>query len=221
MQLSPERLPTRALCLQILNGMALGLIMEAGIVIWQRFGLGMTLTPGNLGHQNLVGMVSFFVTFPFFALLLAGRGGWLPPLVTLAGCVTQVLTVSRATVAIAGIAYLICFIISGLQQWTSRKTLILLIGVGALLVVAPLVLSSIERRSEYNDTENSDKERSMLIDEAESIISDHPLGVGANQYVGAAQEKGYKIQGLQWGVMVHNVYLLVAAELDISDCSLF
>ena len=196
----------------ILKGMAAGLIMEAGIVIWQRFGLGMLQTPGNLGHQNLVGMISFFVTFPFFALLLAGRGGWLPPVVTLAGCVAQVLTVSRATIAIAGIAYLILFIVSVLQRWTSRKRLIFLIGTAAFIIVTPLILSSIEQRGGSNDVDNSDKERTVLVDEAQRIISDYPLGVGANQYVNAAQEKGYKTPGLNWGVMVHNVYLLVLAE---------
>jgi O-antigen ligase len=196
----------------ILKGMAAGLIMEAGIVIWQRFGLGMFQTPGNLGHQNLVGMISFFVTFPFFALLLAGRGGWLPPVVTLAGCVAQVLTVSRSTIGIAGIAYSIMFIVSALQQWTSRKMIILLIGTATLIVLTPWILSSIEQRGGTNDIDTSDKSRTMLSDEAERIISDYPLGVGANQYVNAAQEKGYRGPNLEWGVMVHNVYLLVAAE---------
>jgi O-antigen ligase len=196
----------------ILKGMGAGLLMEAGIVLWQRFGLGMLQTPGNLGHQNLVGMVSFFVTFPFFALLLSGRGGWLPPVATLAGCVAQVLTVSRATVAIAGIVYLIMFTVSALQQWTSRKTLIALIGAAGLVMLTPSILSSIEQRGRTNDIENSDKSRTTLLDEAWRIISDYPLGVGANQYVNTAQKEGYRTPSLEWGVMVHNVYLLILAE---------
>jgi hypothetical protein len=58
----------------ILKGMAAGLIMEAIIMIWQRFGLRMFRPSGNLIHQNMVGMVSFFAA-SFFSLLLAGRRG--------------------------------------------------------------------------------------------------------------------------------------------------
>jgi O-antigen ligase len=196
----------------ILKGMAAGLIMEAVIMTWQRFGLGILQPTGNLIHQNLVGMISFFVTLPFFALLLAGRRGWLTPVALLAGCVAQVLTVSRATIAIAGIGYSIMLIVSGLRQWTSRKTVILLFVTVALFAGTPSILSSIEQRAGTNETESSDTSRTELTDEAERIILDYPLGVGANQYVSAAQTKGYRKPNQNWGVMVHNVYLLVAAE---------
>jgi hypothetical protein len=100
----------------ILKGMAAGIIMEAVIMTWQRFGLGMPQPTGNLVHQNLVGMISLFVTLPFFALLLSGRRGWLPPVTLLAGCVVQVLTLSRGTIAIAAIGYSTMLMVSGLRQ---------------------------------------------------------------------------------------------------------
>ena len=185
--------------------------MEAVIMTWQRFGLGVLQPTGNLIHQNLIGMMSFFVTFPFFALLLAGRRGWLSPVVLLAGSAAQALTLSRGTLALAGTGYLGMLALSGLRQWTSRKAVFLLLVSVALLAAVPVVMSSIEQRA-GNDTATSDANRSKLADEAERIISDYPMGIGANQYVNAAREKGYKKADMDWGVIVHNVYLLVAAE---------
>jgi len=195
----------------ILKGVAIGIIMEAGIVIWQRFALGMLQTPGNLVHQNMVGMMSLFAVFPFFALVLAGRGGKFPLLVTAAALITQVLTVSRAAIGIAGLGYAILFVISAFQRWTSRKALILAVGVAAVMVLAPVIISSIERRGNL-ELADSDASRTALSDEAMNIIADHPLGIGANQYVSFAQHNGYRQPTREWGVMVHDVYLLVGAE---------
>src|SRR5262249_2649449 len=71
----------------LLKGMAIGLCFEAFIVIWERVGLGIIQTSGTFGHQNLLGMVSHFVIFPFFALLLAGERGWWPAITPLAGAI--------------------------------------------------------------------------------------------------------------------------------------
>ena len=204
----------------ILKGVAIGIIMEAGIVIWQRFALGMLQTPGNLDHQNMVGMMSLFAVFPFFALALAGRGGMFPLLVSAAALIAQVFTVSRATIGIAAFGYAILFVISALQRWTSRKALILAAGVAAVMVLAPLVMSSIERRGDLQ-IEDSDASRTALTDEAINIIADHPLGIGADQYVSFAQHNGYRQPTVNWGVMVHDVYLLVGAETGYLGLSAF
>src|SRR5215467_3708849 len=55
----------------ILTGMAIGLCMETGFAVWERFVQGALHAGGTFGHQNFLGMVSHFVVFPFFALLLA------------------------------------------------------------------------------------------------------------------------------------------------------
>jgi len=197
--------------LAVLKGVAIGIMMEAGIVVWQRFALGMLQTPGNLDHQNMVGMMSLFAVFPFFALVLAGRGGKFPLFVSAAALIAQVLTVSRAAIGIAAFGYAILFVISALQRWTSRKALILAAGVAAAIALAPLVMSSIERRGNLQ-IEDSDASRTTLTDEAMNIIADHPLGIGADQYVNFAQQNGYRQPTVNWGVMVHDVYLLVGAE---------
>jgi O-antigen ligase len=203
----------------ILKGMAASIMVQLCIVIWQRFGLGILRTPGTLSHENLLGLMCEFGLFPFFALLVSGRGGWLSLAVTLASSIIAVLTVSRAAIGLAGLGFAAVIVISALWEWNSRKALILLFGGAALLALTPLALSSIEQR---DIRLSSDFERMLLNKEAANILSDHPFGVGANQYVmvaneGYRQEAGQFRQQIGLGttepyVIVHNTYMLVAAE---------
>jgi O-antigen ligase len=205
--------------LAILMGMAAGLFMEAGVDIWQRFGGGLIQTSGTLAHQNLLGMMSHFVVYPFLALLLAGPRIRLPALVALAGITVDVLTASRATLAIGAFGYAAVFMLSALRRWTSRKALLLLIGALTLMVVAPLALRSLDSRFAAQQTfDLYYDERAAFKRAAAMILSDHPWGVGVNHYVLAANNGGYN----RWAQVVpvpnslltnvHNVYWLVAAE---------
>jgi O-antigen ligase len=199
----------------LLKGMAVGLLMEAALAIWQRFALGMLQADGTLGHQNLLGLMSHLVVFPFFALLLAGLRGWLPAAVVLAGVLIEVLTASRATLGLAGFGYAAVFMLSALTRWTSRHAMVLLIGVAAIAVIAPLALSNFERRGEAA-LNSSDDERVALEATSAAMLADHPLGVGANSYVFVANLGGYyQNSGVPWtsfSATVHNIYWLVAVE---------
>ncbi len=203
----------------ILTGMAAGLFMEAGVELWQRFGLGLLQSSGTLVHQNLLGMMSHFVVYPFLAMLLAGPRIWLPATVVLTGAAVDILTASRATIAVGLLGYSAVVILSALRRWTSRKMLFLLIGALALMVATPLAIWSLESRfaalqifNPYYD------ERAAFQRAAAMMLADHPLGVGVNHYVLAANNGGYN----RWaGVIpyagslltnVHNIYWLVAAE---------
>jgi O-antigen ligase len=199
----------------LLTGMATALFVEAGVAVWERFGSGILQARGTLAHQNTLGLMSHFVVFPFFALLLTRRRGWLPPAVLLAGLVIEVLTASRATIGLAGLGYAILFFFSALRRWSSRKATVLLIGVAALAVVMPVALSSFALRGEANLV-GSTEERVTLEEAAAAMVADHPWGVGANHFVVAANRGGYfQRAGLTWAsysAQVHNVYWLVAAE---------
>jgi O-antigen ligase len=199
----------------ILTGMAVGLFAQAFAVIWQRFGLGIHQAFGTFDHQNILGLNSHFVVFPFFALLLAGRGGWLPAAVVLSGAITEVFTASRATIAFAAFAYAMVFLVSALRRWTSRKALALIVGVAVLALLAPLSLTGIEQRGQ-EEVGSSDYARTAMQVAAAMLLSQHPFGVGANNYVLAANAYGVNIEaGLDWTqnvALVHNAYLLVAAE---------
>ncbi len=130
----------------LLKGMSAGLLLQAAVALWQRFGLGLLQTPGTFLHQNTLGMVTHFVVFPFFALLLSGRVGWLPSVVLPAGIIVELLTTSRATVGLAGLGYSVVFVLSAMRGWTSRKAVALIVAVAVGAVIVPLALSAIASR---------------------------------------------------------------------------
>lgn len=203
----------------LLTGMTIGLCFEACDAIWERFGLGILQAGGTLGHQNFLGLMSHFVTFPCLALLLAGERGWLPIVAPLAGVFIAVLTVSRGTIGLVGVGYVGIFILSAVRRWTPRKALLLVAGLAAAGILAPFILSSFnERFGEQPAQQGNYDERAAFEKAAELMISDHPLGVGANYYVVAANTEGYNSRAKVAYIIgsdsanVHNIYYLVAAE---------
>jgi O-antigen ligase len=201
----------------LLKGMAIALLMEAAVVLWQRFALGVLQTGGTVGHQNTLGLISHLIVFPFFALMLAGRGR-LPAAVALAGLIIEVLTTSRATIGLGALGFSLVFALSALRQWTSRKALVLVAGVAMIAILTPLALSSFEQRRSQNDEASSDDERSAYVRAASMMLSDHPLGVGSNHFSLIANLGGYDDKaGVPWDESsragnVHNSYWLVLAE---------
>jgi O-antigen ligase len=203
----------------LLIGMTMGLCVAAGDAIWERFGSGILQTGGTLGHQNDLGLTSHFVTFPSIALLLAGEPGWQPIVGVLAGLVIAVLTVSRATIGLLAIGCVGLFGLSALRRWTLRKALLLAAGIAAAGILTPLVLSSLEERfAKPETTQGAYDERAAFENAAEMMISDHPMGIGANYYVVVANTGGYNDRARVAQIIgsdstnVHNIYLLVTAE---------
>ena len=207
--------------ISLLQGMAAGLFLETGVAIWQRFGLGIVQTGGTFSHQNLLGIMSHFAVFPFFALLLAGRRLWLPAAVTLTAILVDVLTVSRGALAMTALGIAAVYVISVLRRGTQRKVLILLAGVFALVAISPFAFRSLEDRfgvGQSFDPTYYYNDRLALERAAAMILSDHPFGIGANNYVLVAINEGYdRAAGVVMAATnlleeVHNVYWLVAAE---------
>ena len=62
----------------------------------------------------------------------------------------------------------------------------------------------------------ADESRVQMALAASMILSDHPMGVGANHFVITAATQGYfarsGLSWIGWGSTVHNAYWLVAAE---------
>lgn len=201
----------------LLKGMAAGLLLEAGFAVWDRFVLGELEVAGTLTHKNGLGMMSHFVVFPYFALLLTKQRGWLPAATVLAGVVVEALSVSRAAAGLAGVAYAVIFLFSAVRQWTSRKLLIMLCGVLVVAAVTPVILISLEKRYAVEDFGDYD-ERAAFERAAAMMLSDHPLGVGANHFGTIAIVEGYYARaGVaptrgSMSAQVHNVYWLIAAE---------
>lgn len=202
----------------LLTGLTCGLVLEAGVVVWQRFVLGLLQTPGTMGHQNGLGMISYFAVFPLFSLFLAGLKGWQPLLGPMAGSIVAVLTVSRGTLALTTVGFGTLFLLSVVRSFTPRKMKIATVGLALSVAAAPFVISSFEKRFNRDQSFSSYDERAAFENAAKAILSDYPMGVGANNFVVIANERGYyERAGVtptfeSRGGHVHNAFLLAAAE---------
>jgi O-antigen ligase len=205
--------------LAILKGMAAGIVVEVVVSGWQRVGMGILQAPGTMTHQNLLGMVTHFIALPAFALLLSGPVGWVASAAPI-GIAVDVLTTSRGTLGFSLLGFATIFILSSLRKWTVRKRTVLMVGVLGALVIIPVASSSFDRRfTDQAELISSDyDERAAFEKAAKMMLSDNPLGQGANHYVIAANLGGYNnragvvpVAGSE-GANVHNVYFLVAAE---------
>ncbi len=210
--------------LAILSGLIIGISYEAVLVVWQRFGLGIVQTAGTFGHQNGLAMAAHFVLYPCFALLLASQRNRLYWLGIVAAAVAAILTVSRAGVGFAAIGLALTFLLSAGRGWSAHKGRIALAGVLVVAIAVPVVLAQFERR--FTETGNVGEvggydERAAFERAAMMIFSDHPLGVGANNYVVVANSGGYMARaGVTWfggsrSTSVHNAYWLAAAETGV------
>ena len=133
-----------------------------------------------------------FCSFPLFALLLAGKRGWEPIVVSIAGVGIALLTASRATIGFGGLGYALTFAISALRSWTFRKGVFAVTGILTLVVLAPLAVSTLDKRFSLNPISDEYDERAAFESAAASMLSDHPMGIGANDYVIVANTQGYK-----------------------------
>ncbi len=208
-----------AIATNLLTGMALGVVLECGVTLYQRFGLGIVQTSGTFAHQNTLGLVLHLAVLPQVALLLAGHRNWTTVIVPLAGVATVVLTTSRAALLYAVTGFVLLYILSSLRHMTLRKGLLGIAGCCIALGFAPLAISSFEKRFEVDPLREEEyDERAAFARAATAILLDNPLGVGANHYVYVAKNFGYSERA---GVLaneqnrnnlVHNAYLLAASE---------
>lgn len=199
-------------------GLALGAIFQAVATIDQRLS-GVVQASGTMGHQNLLGLMLHFVTLPLLALLLAGERNKLIMLGVLAALVAVALGASRGTVGFVAIGIVLLLTFSLLRRSTAQKWKIVGLAVVAFAIVAPIAMISFQERFTIRPVnEGSDEERLAFERAAKSMWNDHPMGVGANQYVLVANSQGYSARaGVIWNwasrsANVHNMYLLAAAE---------
>ena len=199
-------------------GLALGEIFQAVVTIEQRLS-GVVQAAGTMGHQNLLGLMLHFVTLPLLALLLAGERNKLIMLGVLSALVAVALGASRGTVGFVALGILLLLALSLARRATSHKWKIVGLGFIALAIVAPIAMTSFQERFTIRPVnEGSDEERQAFERAAKSMWRDHPMGVGANQYVVVANSQGYSARaGVIWNwasrsANVHNMYLLAAAE---------
>jgi O-antigen ligase len=114
---------------------------------------------------------------------------------------------------------MLLYAILALAGMTQRKMLFALSGAVALAIIAPVAISSFDKRfDEAPLTEDQYDERAAFNRAASFIVDDHPLGVGANHYVHVAKNYGYSERAgvapseVNRNNIVHNAYWLAMAE---------
>lgn len=202
----------------IVYGMCCGIIFQAFFSITEHFGHGAIQASGTVGHQNLLGMMTHFVLLTSLALVLAGDRAIILKVGVAAALLTIALTGSRGTLGFAGGSVLALFALSLLRRPTAKKVQVAGAGIAVLLALAPVAYLTMEKRFAVSGDGGTYDERAAFERAAHAMWRDHPLGVGANEYVIIANTKGYSARaGVVWtagsrSANVHNAYLLIAAE---------
>lgn len=203
----------------LLKGMAFGLFIQIFVIAWQKWGLHAIQPSGTFLHQNTLGLAAHFVVFPHMMLLLSGIRRLQFIVTPVSGLLIAALTASRAALGFCAFGLVLCLAVSVLRRWTAHKARIAVIGVMGALLIAPVAVSSFQKRFDAVPLNESEyDERAAFNRAAIAIVEDHPLGIGANHYVHEAKNAGYSIRA---GVapfegnlnnIVHNAYLLAASE---------
>lgn len=201
----------------LIAGLAIGGIVQAGFVIHQKL-TGVVQASGSFGHQNMLGMMVELALLPMLASLLAGDRRK----IVIAGTIAFLLVVagggSRGTVVFAGAGAVLLIMLSFARGSTPSKIRVAGAGALALAVAIPLTIATLQQRFGQVSFTSADESRSAMERAARAISADYPLGIGANQYVNFANERGYSLRaGVEWGganlgAPVHNAYLLARAE---------
>lgn len=201
----------------LLSGFSIGLVYQALFSIFQKI-TGVVQAPGTFGHQNILGLATELSLLPLVAVALAGDRrpsvivGIAAALICIAG------SGSRATMGIAAAGVVILTLLSLARRTTPRKVGAAFLGASLLVLVTPFALGTLNERFKGASFVVADEERMRFEQAAKAISDDHPLGVGANQFVFVSNSAGYADKvGIAWqlanrSVPVHNAYLLARSE---------
>ena len=198
-------------------GLAAGAIFQGLTTIEQRFG-GAFQAAGTMGHQNLLGLMLHFVTLPLLAILLGGERSRIVKIGLGASLLAVALGASRGAIGFSVIGIALLVLLSLARRPTPQKWRIIGLSAILMLVVTPVVVGGLEQRFASGKVEGSDEERVAFERAAKMMLADHPMGIGANQYVvvsntgGYARRAGVTLAYANLSSNVHNIYLLVASE---------
>lgn len=199
-------------------GLAAGAMYQCIVVIDQKLS-GVVQAFGTLGHQNLLGLMLHFVTLPLLALIFAGERSKFIMSGVLAALLSVALGASRGSLAFVAVGIVGVTLLSLFRAATPRKWKLIGLGLLAAGLMVPIALNTLSER--FGGAEmyaGPDGEREAFERAARAMWSDHPMGVGANQYVLVANKEGYSERaGVIWNwtsraAKVHNMYLLAGAE---------
>ncbi len=200
----------------LLYGFAGGIAYSLLRSLEQRYLLGIHQAAGAFPHPNSMGMAINLVYPSALALLMAGQGGKTAVAMATAAGVCVILTLSRGSLMMFGVATAIVFMGSLWRGFTKRKLYVVggavLLGAGVLGYAADTI---IERFIKAPDA--SVEARELFNQAASMMLSDHPLGVGINNFSYSLSNGGYaralRLPQIDWGAIAHHIYWLTLAEM--------
>lgn len=207
----------RRLAPYVLNGLAAGLILSAFMCVYQRYIGGLNQVSAWMPHQNTLGMAVDMI-FPIaFALLLVGPRWKFSLAIVAASAVCIVLTLSRGSMALFVFDALLVFVVSLMRTVSTRKVRMgIVFALCGILVIAKSYDSIIDRFE--HAPEASANARVHFNAAAKAMISDHPMGIGLNQYSYVLGNGGYaqaqNLPRIDYGGIAHHIYWLTLAELS-------
>jgi hypothetical protein len=201
----------------LMKGLALGLMIQAGYVLWQKAS-GMVQAPGTTGHQNILGIMVELSALPLLAAALEGERSKL----VYAGLFAAMIVIagggSRGAMLYFAVGAAIVLVLSLIRRSTPRKWQFLGLIALAGLVAAPLAMATLKDRFGDTPVTTEETQRAAMERAARAMAADHWLGVGANNFVSVNNTQGYAARaGMDWGPAnrskpAHNAYLVARAE---------
>lgn len=201
----------------LMKGLALGLILQAGYVISQKM-TGVVQPAGTAPHQNILGMMVVLSVLPLIATAIDGIKNKLIYLGVLAGLIAVAGGGSRGALAFLALALVVFLILTFARRTTQRKIKFFGVMLLACVAAVPIAIATLENRFGDSSVFEQETQRAALERAARAMAAEHPLGVGANNFVTVNNLQGFAARaGLDWAPSlrskpVHNAYLLARAE---------
>lgn len=202
----------------LLKGIAIGLVVQAGYVAYQKL-TGIVQASGTAAHQNILGMMVQFGTFPIMAAIMEGSRSKLLYLGAVAGMICVAGGGSRGTLAFFAMGFILLLLLSLIRKSSSRKLGIIGAAVVGGLIMVPLALGTLRDRFGDSEIGTTDESRLAFERAARAMADDHPFGVGPNNFVTVNNTQGYAAAAnIAWGgglldKPVHNAFLLARSEM--------
>ncbi len=200
------------------DGFAVGILYSLVIGLYERYVEGYYQVTADFDHQNTLGMTVNLVFPVAWAVVLAGQSRVWGTLATAAAGVLVVMTLSRGSLALFGVAVLVVLVgslVRGVTRWKVFVLCVMVLAGG--IVLAKSSDSIIERFTEA--PEGSELARQKFEGAAASMLEDYPLGVGVNQFSHQLDHGGYADEfGLidqDRDAIVHHIYWLTLAEMGL------
>jgi O-antigen ligase len=201
----------------LMKGLAVGLMIQAGYVIWQKMG-GVVQASGTVAHQNILGIMVELSLLPLVAAVFEGEKNKLVYAGILSGLLVIAGGGSRGSMVFLTLGLVIFLILTFARRPTRRKTQLLGFVLVATTAAVPVGIMTLEDRFGESSLLTEEPQRAAFERAARAMAADHPLGVGANNFVSVNNVQGYAAQaGLDWSSALrskpaHNAYLVARAE---------